>query len=97
MTVTARNTGSAAGHFLIDVYLDPASAPALCDSGAGAWNETEVVSLGAGGSYTFMRHHGGLGSAGSHTLYAQVDSACELTRDQRGEQPPRRSHVRGSA
>ncbi len=79
VTVTVRNTGSAAGHFLVDVYLDPASPPASCDNGAGAWDGTEVISLGAGGSYTFTRHHGGFASAGSHALHAQVDSACELT------------------
>ncbi len=77
VTVRVRNTGSAAGHFLADVYLD--ATPAACDSGAGAWDGTEIFSLGAGSTYEFTRHHSGFGTAGSHTLQAQVDSACELT------------------
>ena len=77
VTVTVRNTG-AAGHFAVDLYVDPATTPVLCDAGEGGWDGAEVISLGAGGSYTFTRHHDGLAAAGSHALYVQVDSACEI-------------------
>ncbi len=77
VTVTVRNTG-AAGHFVVDLYVDPATTPVLCDAGEGGWDGAEVISLEAGGSYTFTRHHDGLAAAGSHALYVQVDSACEI-------------------
>ena len=76
VTVTVEH--GRAGHFAVDLYVDPATTPVLCDAGEGSWDGAEVISLGAGGSYTFTRHHDGLATAGSHALYVQVDSACEI-------------------
>lgn len=78
LTVTVENIGpAAAGAFDLAVFADITPSP--CDQ-VNAWDVTRIsggLAPGASTQVTFT--YGSFSSAGTHTLAAQADNACEIT------------------
>lgn len=82
VTVTIRNQGSAAvtRFFYTDVYAD--HVPGGCND--FGWSYARTDSLDAGGMAVLTYTHRGFGTAGIHTIYAQVDSSCQVDESDEG-------------
>ena len=76
VTVIVKNQGAGDVTTSFDTAVYSDHAPTLCDGGTGSWASQATVSLTAGTSATLAFTHPGFGSAGQHTLYALVDTAC---------------------
>ncbi|MCX7689068.1 MAG: PKD domain-containing protein, partial [Fimbriimonadales bacterium] len=76
VTVTIKNQGSGpvSGLFYTDVYAD--HNPTGCND--VGWDYRDLDALSAGEVVTLSFTHPGFATAGVHSIYAQVDSACQV-------------------
>ncbi len=76
VTVTIRNQGDAdvSQFFYTDVYTD--HVPSGCSDVGWAYERTDGLAAGETAVLAFT--HPGFDTAGVHTFYAQVDSACQI-------------------
>ena len=76
VTVTIRNQGDAdvSQFFYTDVYTD--HVPSGCGDVGWAYERTDGLAAGETAVLAFT--HPGFDTAGVHTFYAQVDSACQI-------------------